>query len=87
MKITNYQALILLEMEETKADKGIWRPDLAEQLSSYTTTVFDNLIKLQKKKLVDKYEFNNGLQGRNRILWFATMLGKKAIQIIQEGMK
>nr|BDI55228.1 MAG: DNA-binding protein, wHTH [uncultured archaeon] len=87
MKITNYQALILLELEETEADKGIWRPKLVEQLNSYRTTVFDNLVKLQKKKLVDKYKFNNGLQGRNRILWFATILGKKAIQIIQEGMK
>lgn len=87
MKITNYQALVLLELEETEADKGIWRTELAEQLNTPTSTLFHNLMKLQNKKLVDKYEHNNGRQGRNRKLWFATILGKRAIRIIQEGMK
>ena len=86
MRITNYQALILLELEKTENGNGIWRSDLAEQLNTPTTTLFDNLNKLRKKKLVDRYEYNNGQKGRNRKLWFATILGQKAIKILLEGM-
>lgn len=86
MKITNYQALILLELKETENENGLWRPDLAKQLNTPSTTLFDNLKKLQTKKLVDKYEINNHHRGRNKILWFVTILGKKAIRIIQKGI-
>jgi len=87
MKITNYQALILLELENTQPNNGVWRPELAEQLKTPSTTLHDNLIKLKKKKLVDSYEENNKKKGRNRIHWLATELGQKAIKIILNGMK
>jgi len=92
MKITNYQALILLELENTQPENGVWRPDIAEQLNTPSTTLYHNLKKLKnKKKLVDKYEKkykkNNEQRGRNRVYWYATKLGQKAIKIILEGMK
>ena len=87
MKITNYQALILLELEDTQPKNGIWRPDLAEQLNTPSTTLHDNLKKLRIKKLVDKYKESNKKKGRNRIYWLATELGQKAIKIIINGMK
>ena len=87
IKITNYQALILLELEDTQPKNGVWRPELAEQLNTPSTTLHDNLIKLKKKKLVDNYEENNKKKGRNKIYWLATELGQKAIKIILEGMK
>ena len=87
MKITNYQALILLELEDTKNDNGIWRPELAEQLNTPTTTLHDNLIRLQIKKLVEKYEVNDGKKGRNRVYWYITELGERAVQVIRKGME
>ena len=88
MKITNYQALILLELEHTELDKGIWQQDLFEQLNTPSTTLRDNLKKLrEEKKLVENYEKNNGMRGRNKVYFYITNLGRRAIQIIQEGMK
>ncbi len=86
MKITNYQALILLELEGTNNNKGIWRPELAKELNTPTTTLLDNLTRLKIKKLVDRFSKNNGLRGRNRVYWFATFLGKRAVRIIQNGI-
>ncbi len=87
MKITNYQALVLLELENTEHDNGIWRPELAELLNTASTTLHDNLIKLKTKKLVNRYEENDGKRGRNRVYWHTTELGERAIQIIRRGMK
>ena len=87
MKITNYQALILLELENTNIFNGMWRKELAVNLSTPSTTLYDNLIRLRKKALVEKYEKNDGMKGRNKVLWFTTNLGKKAVRVIQEGMK
>lgn len=86
MKITNYQALILLELENTKSDDGIWRPELAERLNTPTSTLHDNLIRLQIKELVEKYDENDGKRGRNRIYWHITELGEKAVYVIRRGM-
>jgi len=87
MKITNYQALVLLELEDTNNNNGMWREELAENLSTPSTTLYDNLIRLKRKNLVEKYEENDGMRGRNKVLWFTTILGKRAINVIQEGMK
>jgi hypothetical protein len=90
MKITNYQALILLELENTNKENGIWRPDLAEILKTPLTTLFDNLKKLSlpefQKELVERYEINDGKKGRNKVLWYATDLGKRAIIVLKRGM-
>ena len=87
MKITNYQALILLELEKTEKENGIWRPILAETLNTPSTTLYDNLERLQIKNLVEKYEVNDGMKGRNKVLWYATELGGRAIQVIKMGVK
>lgn len=33
------------------------------------TTIYDNLVKLQKKKLIEKFSKNNGRRGRPKIYW------------------
>ncbi|KKN07377.1 hypothetical protein LCGC14_1067710 [marine sediment metagenome] len=91
MKITNYQALILLELEDSNPDGGIWREDLAERLNTPTSTLYDNLKKLkEKKKLVDKYKDkykkSDEQRGRSRIYWYITNLGKRAVKVIQKGI-
>jgi DNA-binding PadR family transcriptional regulator len=55
-------------------------------LNTPSTTLYDNLERLQIKNLVKKYEVNDGMKGRNKVLWYATELGKKAIQVLQKGM-
>jgi len=86
MKITNRQALILLELEGSEFDIGVWRPDIAKELGTASTTIYDNLIKLRKKKLIERYETTDGKKGRNRIYWYATDLGNKAIRVIKNGL-
>jgi len=86
IKITNYQALILLELQETDNKSGAWRPELAENLNTATTTLHDNLMRLKTKKLTDRYEENNGMRGRNRVFWYITELGKRAVRVIKNGI-
>jgi len=47
----------------------ITRRDLVKQLSTPRTTVYDNLIKLQKRRLVEKLTRNDGKRGRPLVLW------------------
>ncbi|MFX1365844.1 MAG: helix-turn-helix domain-containing protein [Promethearchaeota archaeon] len=47
----------------------ITRRELAKKLEIPRTTVYDNLLKLQKRKLIEKYSRNNGRRGRPLIFW------------------
>ena len=49
---------------------SIARKELVKILKSPRTTIFDNLVKLQKQKLVKKYSRNNGIRGRPIVYWF-----------------
>ena len=45
------------------------RRDLVKILNSPRTTIYDNLLKLQKRKLIEKYTRNNGMRGRPLVFW------------------
>ena len=45
------------------------RRELVHQLNTPRTTVYDNLLKLQKIKLVERYARNNGKRGRPLVFW------------------
>ena len=45
------------------------RKDLVMELRTPRTTIYDNLVKLQKKKLIEKFSRNNGKRGRPVVLW------------------
>ncbi|MBY9019776.1 MAG: hypothetical protein KGD67_01875 [Candidatus Lokiarchaeota archaeon] len=45
------------------------RRDLVKILNSPRTTIYDNLLKLQKRKLIEKFTRNNGLRGRPLVFW------------------
>ena len=45
------------------------RRDLVNQLHTPRTTIYDNLIKLQKRKVVEKSIRNNGKRGRPQVFW------------------
>ena len=75
-----------MELEETDENKGAWRPELAEAINTPTTTLHDNLMRLKTKKLTDRYEENNGMRGRNKVFWYITDLGRKAVRVIKNGI-
>ena len=45
------------------------RRDLVKELRTPRTTIYDNLVKLQKRKLIEKFSRNNGKRGRPVVLW------------------
>jgi len=45
------------------------RKDLVKQLNTARTTIYDNLIKLQKRKLIEKFSRNDGKRGRPLVFW------------------
>ena len=47
----------------------ITRKDLVKILNSPRTTIYDNLLKLQKRKLIEKFTRNNGMRGRPLVFW------------------
>ncbi len=58
-----YQLIQILEIGSLK------RRDLVQLLNSPRTTVYDNLIKLHKRKVVEKFTKNNGKRGRPVVFW------------------
>jgi len=45
------------------------RKDLVNQLKTPRTTIYDNLLKLQKRKLVEKFIQSDGKRGRPLVFW------------------
>lgn len=45
------------------------RKKLVSKLETPRTTIYDNLVKLQKQRLVEKYSRNNGNRGRPKVFW------------------
>ena len=45
------------------------RRDLVKQLNTPRTTIYDNLVKLQKRKLIEKFSRSDGKRGRPLVFW------------------
>ena len=45
------------------------RRELVKSLNSPRTTIYDNLLKLQKRELIEKFTRNNGMRGRPLVFW------------------
>ncbi len=45
------------------------RRDLVKELKTPRTTIYDNLVKLQKRKLIEKFSRINGRRGRPLVFW------------------
>ena len=50
-------------------NEPLTRKDLVNLLKTPRTTIYDNLLKLQKRKIVEKFAKYNSLRGRPKILW------------------
>jgi len=47
----------------------ITRRELVRNLKIPRTTIYDNLLKLQKKKMIERFSRNNGTRGRPLVFW------------------
>jgi len=56
-------------MKTLKDDGPLTRRDLVKELKIPRTTIYDNLVKLQKRKLIEKFSRNDGKRGRPLIFW------------------
>ncbi len=45
------------------------RRDLVKKLMTPRTTIYDNLVKLQRKKVIEKFSKNEGKKGRPKVFW------------------
>ena len=45
------------------------RNDLVKYLNTPRTTIYDNLVKLQKRKLIEKFSRIDGKRGRPLVFW------------------
>ena len=56
-------------IKKLKEEGPLTRRQLVNQLRTPRTTIYDNLVKLQKKKVVEKFSRNNGKRGRPKVYW------------------
>jgi len=49
------------------------RREIVKQLQRARTTIYDNLIKLQKQNVVEKFVRNSGTRGRSLVFWKLTI--------------
>ncbi|MBD3211116.1 MAG: hypothetical protein GF311_00795 [Candidatus Lokiarchaeota archaeon] len=52
-----------------KNEGPLTRKQLVNELNTPRTTIYDNLVKLQKQKVVEKFSRNNGKRGRPKVYW------------------
>jgi len=45
------------------------RKALVKELKTPRTTIYDNLLKLQKRKYIEKFSRNTGMKGRPLVFW------------------
>ena len=50
----------------------ITRRELVKTLKVPRTTIYDNLLKLQKKKMIEKFSRSSGKRGRPLVFWRIT---------------
>lgn len=56
-------------LERLEVSGSLTRRDLVRVLNIPRTTIYDNLVKLEKRKLVEKISRSNGNRGRPLIFW------------------
>ena len=67
--IKSYFTPIQLRLIEILQNGPASRETLVKKLNTPRTTIYDNLLKLQKRKLVEKFRDNNGERGRPLVYW------------------
>lgn len=76
---TQLQIKLVNTLKETGPTQ---RSTLVEILSTPRTTIYDNLERLQKKDIVERFSRNNGKRGRPKVYWKL----KEQEEVIQEDV-
>ncbi|MFW9971089.1 MAG: winged helix-turn-helix domain-containing protein [Candidatus Odinarchaeota archaeon] len=72
-----YASPLQIEILKTLEEKGeLTRRDFVKLLEIPRTTIYDNLVRLQKQKIIEKFSRSNGKAGRPLIYWKLTYKGK-----------
>lgn len=66
VRLTPIQSNIMKMLEKRGP---LARRELVTLLETPRTTVYDNLLKLQKRKIIEKFTKNNCTRGRPLVLW------------------
>ncbi len=56
-------------MKTLEKNGPLTRKELVNELKTARTTIYDNLIKLQKQKMIEKFTRNDGKRGRPLVFW------------------
>lgn len=56
-------------VRKLESEGPLTRRELVKCLNTPRTTIYDNLVKLQQRKIVEKFSRNNGQRGRPKIFW------------------
>ena len=56
-------------MKTLEKSGPLTRKELVNELKTARTTIYDNLIKLQKQKMIEKFSRNDGKRGRPVVFW------------------
>ena len=56
-------------MKTLEKSGPLTRKELVNELKTARTTIYDNLIKLQKQKMIEKFTRNDGKRGRPLVFW------------------
>jgi len=68
--IKEYLTPIQFRLIEVLKNNGpLTRKTLVKELNTPRTTIYDNLLKLQKRKIIEKFGDNNGERGRPLVYW------------------
>lgn len=70
MKNQNIWSPIQFKLVKTLTKNGkMTRKELVKELGRPRTTIYDNLVVLQKQEVVEKFSCNNGKRGRPKVYW------------------
>jgi predicted transcriptional regulator len=64
-----YLTPIQIRLIEFLQNGPVCRKTLVKELNTPRTTIYDNLLKLQKRKFIEKFGANNGERGRPLVYW------------------
>lgn len=67
--VDNFRPLQIRLIIELHKNGPLSRRDLTKTLNKARTTIFDNLVRLERLNLMSRYSINNGKRGRPIVYW------------------
>ena len=81
MTYSSIQERILQRLSKGRVERDV----ISKDLNTPRTTLYDNLVRLMKRKLVSKSSYSNGKRGRPYTLWSLTSKGMREVSSVEVG--